>query len=753
MTASPTSSATGSTTAIRTCPLCEAGCGLQLDIADGRVTRIRGDRDDVFSSGFLCPKGTVLGHFHEDPDRLRSPMVRVDGELRPATWDEAYRRIEEGLGAVWDTHGRSALGVYLGNPMAHNLDGAMTSRTMLRSLGPGAVFSASTVDQRPRELASGLLYGQSGTIPVPDVDRTDMMIMLGANPLVSNGSLATAPDWPGRLAALRERGGTLVVVDPVRTKTADVADEHLAIVPGTDVLFLAALVTTMASSELVDLDELPEHFRGLDTVVEALAPFTAEAVAERCGIDATTIRELAARFAAAERAVVYGRIGTTVTPFGTTASWLIDVANAVSGNLDVPGGAMFSRPASGSATTRGSRADGRSRRPFSRSTRVDELPIVLGEYPAAAMADEILTEGEGQLRAMLTIGGNPVLSCPDSERFDEALASLDFMLSIDCYVNETTRHADVILPAPSHLEKPHYDVALLGLAVRNVANYSPPVFDLDEGADREWEMILRLAGLGLGMGMSDEVVAQIDDETANRAIGAALSDAAAPEGLDAAEARALVDVRRGPERMLDIQLRTGPYGDWFGAVPDGLSLDTLIAQPHGVDLGPLEPRLPDAIRTTSGDVEFDQEDLLADLGRVAALLDTTEAPFVLTGRRTLRSNNSWMHNMRTLVKGKPRCTLQVHPDDAASLGLEAGGAATITSRSGSVVAPVEVTDVVRPGVVSLPHGWGHDVEGSRLRVAAEHAGVNSNILTPADVVDPLSGTSQLTGIPVEIAPA
>ncbi len=742
-----------STTAFRTCPLCEAGCGLRLDLADGRVTRIRGDLEDVFSAGFLCPKGTVLGHFHEDPDRLRSPMVRSDGELRPATWAEAYDRIAEGLEGVWRRHGRGALGVYLGNPMAHNLDGAMTSRTMLRSLAPGAVFSASTVDQRPRELASGLLYGQSGTIPVPDIDRTEFMIMLGANPLVSNGSLATAPDWPGRLAALRTRGGELVVVDPVRTKTAEIADDHLAIVPGTDVLFLAALVTALVDGQHVDLDVLPDHFRGLDVVVAALAPFTPEAVEGRCGIPAPAIRDLAARFAAADRAVVYGRIGTTVTPFGTTASWLIDVVNAVTGNLDAPGGAMFSRPASGSATTRGRREDGRSRRPFSRSTRVDELPIVLGEYPAAAMADEILTEGEGQLRAMLTVGGNPVLSCPDSERFDTALASLEFMVAVDCYVNETTRHADVILPAPSHLEKPHYDVALLGLAIRNVANYSPPVLELADDADREWQMLLRLAGLGLGMGMGDEVVAALDDEAAARSIRSALGDPAAPDGLDAVEAKAMVDVRQGPERMLDIQLRTGPYGDWFGANPDGLSLDVLEANPHGIDLGALEPRLPAAIRTSSGDVEFDQEDLMADLDRVRHLLHEAEPPFVLTGRRTLRSNNSWMHNMRTLVKGKARCTLQVHPDDAASLGLVAGGAARVTSRSGSVIAPVEVTDVVRPGVVSLPHGWGHDAEGSRLRVAAEHAGVNSNILTPADVVDPLSGTSQLTGIPVEIVPA
>ncbi len=740
-------------TAYRTCPLCEAGCGLAIELDGGTVTRIRGDRDDVFSRGFLCPKGTVLGHFHDDPDRLRTPMVRVDGELRPAGWDEAYEAIADGLGRVWDAHGREALAMYLGNPMAHNLDGAMFSRTMLRSLSPGAVFSASTVDQRPRELASGLLYGQSGTIPVPDLDRTDYLLLLGANPLVSNGSLATAPDWPGRLEALAERGGSLVVVDPVRTKTAEKADRHLAIVPGTDVLFLGALVTALAEHPAVDPGAQPDHFAGLAAVVDGLSACTPESVADRTGISAAATREIADRLATTERAVVYGRIGTTVTPFGTTASWLIDVVNALAGSLDRPGGSMFTTPAAGSATTRGTRSDGRSRRLGSRSTRVDGLPVALGEHPAAAMATEILTDGPGRLRAMITVGGNPVLSCPDADRFDTALESLEFMVSLDCYVNETTRHADVILPAPSHLQKPHYDVALLGLAIRNVANYSPAILPMDDGADREWVQLARLALIGLGQSWDDAAVAALDDEVASRAIGGALADAAAPDGIDRAEASAVVGTRNGPERMLDIQLRTGPYGDWFGARPDGLTLDQLIEHPHGLDFGALEARLPDAIRTSSGDVEFDHPDLMADLTRVVALLDEPTAPMVLTGRRTLRSNNSWMHNMRVLVKGKPRCTLQVHPDDADRIGLADGGAARVSSTSGTVTAPVEVTDAIRPGVVSLPHGWGHDVEGSRLSVAAEHAGVNSNILTPADLIDPLSGTSQLTGIPVDVVPA
>ncbi len=741
-------------TAYRTCPLCEAGCGLAIEHDGDAVTRIRGDRDDVFSRGFLCPKGTVLGHFHDDPDRLRTPMVRVDGELQPASWEDAYQAIADGLNGVWERHGRSALAVYLGNPMAHSLDGAMYGKTLLRSLAPGAVFSASTVDQRPRELASGLLYGQSGTIPVPDLDRTDYLLLLGANPMVSNGSLATAPDWPGRIDALRARGGEFVVVDPVRTKTAEKADRHLPIVPGTDVLLLAALATALADHPTTDLKSLPSHFAGLAEVVDALSEFTPESVAERTGIDAASIRSIAASLATTEKAVVYGRIGTTVTPFGTTASWLIDVVNALAGSLDRPGGSMFSTPAAGSSTTRGARGNGRSHRLGGRSTRVDAMPVALGEHPASAMANEILTEGDGQLRAMITVGGNPVLSCPDSDRFDDALESLEFMVSLDCYVNETTRHADVILPAPSHLQKPHYDVALLTLAIRNVANYSPAILPLDDGADREWTQMTRLAAMGLGMAWDDETISAIDDEVAGRAIAAALADASAPDdGVDKAEALDVVASRTGAERLLDIAIRTGPYGDWFGARPDGLTLDELESHPHGMDFGPLEPRLPDAIRTSSGDVEFDHPDLLADLQRVAALLAEPSADMVLTGRRTLRSNNSWMHNMRVLVKGKPRCTLQVHPDDADRIGLADGAPARVTSTSGTVTAPVEVTDAIRPGVVSLPHGWGHDVEGSRLRVAAEHAGVNSNILTPADAIDPLSGTSQLTGIPVDVVPA
>lgn len=465
-----------SETVFRTCPLCEATCGLEIQVTNGAVRRIRGDRDDVFSKGFLCPKGTALGRFHEDPDRLRQPMIKRDGVHEPASWDEAFAHIAEHLLPVLESTDREGSGIYLGNPVVHSLDMLLYSRAVTFALGSRKVFSASTVDQRPREVASGLIYGSSLTIPVPDVDRTDLLMVLGANPMVSNGSLATAPDWPGRLDELRDRGGTLIVVDPSRTKTAERADTHLAIRPGADGLFLAAIATELVTTGVARPDELDAE--ALTTVVDALAAFTPESVAAACGLDDTAIRETAQQLAAAHQPCVYARIGTTVTPFGTTTSWLVDVVNALLGALDTPGGAMFPKNPTGSKNTRGDGPFGPAQSLGRRRTAVSGLPIELGEHPVAALAEEIEA---GNITAFLTIAGNPVLSCPDSERLDAALSGLSYMVSVDCYLNETTRHADVILPPPSHLQKSHYDLAFANLAIRNVANYSGAVLPLDEG--------------------------------------------------------------------------------------------------------------------------------------------------------------------------------------------------------------------------------------------------------------------------------
>jgi anaerobic selenocysteine-containing dehydrogenase len=749
-------------TAFRTCPLCEAGCGLEITVRrndDGseEVQRIRGDMDDVFSRGFLCPKGSTLKQLHDDPDRLRAPLVKRDGVHVEVSWDEAWAEIERGLGRVIETHGRESTAVYVGNPTAHSLSAMTFSRSLLVGLGTRLRFSASTVDQMPRHVASGHVFGSPVAIAVPDLDRTDHLVILGANPYASNGSVCTAPDFPGRIEAIQARGGKVVVVDPRRSRTAEQADQWVSIRPGADALLLAAIANVLLVDGLADVGpHVREHVVGVDDLGPALAPFTPEAVADACGVAADTIRTMAHELAAAPSATVYGRIGTTTTEFGSTASWLIDVVNTLSGNLDRPGGAMFATPVAGGATTRGKRGSGKGFKIGRGHTRVSGYPEVMGEYPVGAIAEEIMTPGEGQIRALVTLAGNPILSTPNSEQLAEAFDQLDFMVSIDLYLNETTRHADVILPSPSQLQRSHYDLLLLQFGVRNVANYSEPVLPLDEGQPDEWEVISKFTMIAQGAGL-DADPSVVDDMSIAGIVRSAVNDEYSPVfGRDADEL--LVELsasgRRGPERMLDFMLRTGPFGDGFGADPDGTSLDDLLAHPHGRDFGALVPRIPEILRTPSGKVELAPPAFLDDLARLAGAIPTlAESGYLLVGRRHLRSNNSWMHNINVLVKGKPRCTLQVHPDDANSLGLTDGGAVSITSRVGRVTAPVEVTDSIRPGVVSLPHGWGHDLPGSKLRVAAEHAGVNSNVLADHAALDPLSGTAVLNGIPVELAPA
>jgi anaerobic selenocysteine-containing dehydrogenase len=748
----------------RVCPLCEAGCGLEVTVVGDRVTRIRGDRQDVFSHGYICPKGSTLRQLHEDPDRLRQPLVKRDGELVPVSWEEAFAEVERRLVPIVEEHGRDAVAVYVGNPNAHNLSSLLFLRPLMKALGTTNTYSASTVDQRPKEVSAGLMFGGPLTIPVPDVDRTDYLVMLGANPFASNGSLATAPDWPGRIEALLARGGKLVVVDPRRSRTAQAASEHLAVVPGTDAFLLMSMVQVLAADGLVDLGHLAGVTVGVDEVLALAEPFTPEATAPLTGIDPATVRRIAHELAAAPSGCVYGRMGTTTAEFGTLTSWLVDVLNVLTGKLDRPGGAMFTTAAAGAANTRGTPRYGRGLKLHRRRSRVRGAGETLGELPAACLAEEIDTPGEGQVRALLTVAGNPVVSTPNAGRLDAALPGLDLYVAVDVYVNETTRHADVILPGPSALQKSHYDLALLQLAVRNVAAFSPPVLDRDDGQPDEWEVLARLALILQGMGATADP-AVVDDLVVQTLVGAAVADETSPvAGRDPADIVAGLGERRGPERLVDLMLRTGPYGDGFGnpaplaaRTPGGagLSLDVLLAHPHGVDLGPLEPRLPDVLRTPSGMVELAPEPIVADVARLrAALSDRAGGDgMVLIGRRDLRSNNSWGHNVEVLVKGKPRCTLHLNPDDADRLGVVDGGDAKVSSRTGTITIPVEVTADIRPGVVSIPHGWGHDVDGVQLSVARRYAGVNSNILADDTLVDPISGNAVLNGIPVTVTPA
>src|SRR5919198_236999 len=496
--------------AFATCPLCEAGCGLEITVEHDRVDRIRGDADDVFSHGFICPKGAAPADLHDAPDRLRTPLMRdADGDLRPASWDDAFPEIDRRLRAIWDAHGRQAAGIYFGNPSAHNLSELIYGRVLAKALQTRNIFSASTVDQYPKQMASALLFGSGASVPVPDVDRTDHLLILGANPLASNGSLMTAPDIRGRLRAIRARGGRVVVVDPRRTRTAREADEHHFIRPGTDAMLLFALVHTLFDEGLADLGELAEHVSGVDEVRTLAQTFAPEAVASACAIDAPEIRRMARELAAAPRAAVYGRIGTTTQRFGTTASWLVDVLNVVTGNLDRLGGAMFPRVAIGSGNAAVVPGRGRGAQFGRWRSRVRGMGEIFGELPAVCLAEEIETPGDGQVRALITVAGNPAGSKPNSARLAAALETLDFMVSVDVYVNETTRRADVVLPGPSPLQRSHYDVALLGFAVRNVANYSPPALPPDPSIPAEWETLLRLAAIVSGQG-ADADVAELD---------------------------------------------------------------------------------------------------------------------------------------------------------------------------------------------------------------------------------------------------
>ncbi len=743
-----------SETKYATCPLCEATCGLELTIKDDRIVSIRGDDDDVFSHGFICPKGATLKELDEDPDRVRTPLLRRNGSFEPVSWDEAFAEIDRRLGPILEQHGRDALGVYVGNPSAHNLSAVLYGRVLLKALGTKNIFTASTVDQMPKQVSAGLMFGAGLSVPIPDIDRTDFMLILGANPLASNGSLLTAPDMRGRLRAVKERGGKVVVVDPRRSRTAEEASEHLFIRPGMDSLLLFAIVHTIFEEGLESLGELAEHCNGLDELRSLAEPFSPEAVAAPTGIEADRIRSLAGEIAAAERAAVYGRIGTCTQEFGTLASWLVDVVNVVTGNLDREGGAMFPLAAAGQTNSSGEPGRGRGLSLGRWQSRVRGLDEAFGELPVAAMAEEIETEGEGQIKALVTLAGNPAVSTPNSGRLDRALESLELMVCIDVYVNETTRHADVILPGPSPLRRSDYPLAFYQLSLRNIANYSPPALEPPADVPDEWRTLLRLTGIATGQGPDADIEALdafVAGELVRREVGKAGNRL---EGRDADEILAEINAYSGPERLLELMLRAGPYGDRFGEDPEGLTMAKLEESPHGIDLGPLRPRIPEMLRTPSGRIELAPEPIVADIPRLREVLARTpNGQMVLIGRRQLRSNNSWMHNIPRLVRGPARCTAHVHPDDASRLGLDDGASARVTSRAGSVEVPVEVTDAIMPGVVSIPHGWGHDLDGVQLSVASEHAGVNSNILADELEMDPLSGNAVLNGIPIELAPA
>src|SRR5438876_1382361 len=665
-----------------TCPLCEATCGLEIETREHEIISIRGDAQDVFSHCYICPKAYSLKGLHADPDCIREPIVRKDDKWINVSWDDAFAEIEHGLMPLLQEYGRDTLAVYVGNPNAHNIASLLYLPALLQAAKTHNFFSASTVDQMPKHVTAGLMFGTLFSIPVPDLERTEYLLLLGANPLVSNGCLMTAADMRGSLRRLRQRGGKGVVIDPYRTRTAQEADEHHFIRPGHDAHFLFAIVHTLFEEGLVAPGKLTEHIAGFEQVRILAEPFTPERVAATCGISASTIRKIARELAAAPRAAVYGRIGTCTQEFGTLSSWLIDVLNVLTGNLDREGGAMFPKAAAGARNATGASGHGRGVRFGRWKSRVRGLPEIYGELPASCLAEEIDTPGQGQVKALITLAGNPALSTPNSDRLQRALSTLKFMVSIDIYLNESTRYANVILPPPPVLARSHYDLALYQLAVHNVAHYSPPVIEREPEALDEWELFLRLAGILAGQGYNADLHA-VDDFFVTTLIQREVTTAGSSiENRDAGELLEALKPRRGPERMLDFLLRSGPYGDAFGR-QDGISLATLEAHPHGVDLGPLEPRIPEVLRTPSGKIELAPQPIVEDVERLRTSFEQSLARgnghMLLIGRRDLRSNNSWMHNLHVLTKGKERCTLHIHPDDATRLGLDENNMASVAS--------------------------------------------------------------------------
>ena len=730
----------------RTCPLCEATCGLEIHIRDEKVTRIRGDEKHVLSKGFVCPKGVSLDQLHTDPDRLRRPMIKRDGVHVEVGWDEAYAEIEKRLLPIIEEFGRDAVGLYLGNPNSHNLAGSLYLRPVIKSLGTRNIFSASTVDQMPRHVSTGFMFGSPIHMAVPDLDHTKLLLLLGTNPFESNGSLCTAPDFPGRMRGIQKRGGKIIVIDPRKTRTAEAADEHLPIRPGSDALLLISMIHVIFEQGWVDLAHLETFVEGLEEVRIAVSPFTPERVAQRCGISAERIRSLTTELSQAESAAIHGRIGIHTGAFGTLASWATDTLSILTGNLDRRGGSMFPKAAHSRAKKR---AGGRGFTTGRWKSRVRELPEVMGEFPVSTLVDEIVTAGKGQIRSLITVAGNPVLSTPDAKRLDEALEHLDFMVSVDIYCNETTRHADVILPPPSPLERSHYDISFTTLAVRNYAHYSAPTFKND--APSEGEILAKLSLIFGGQGANAEPK-DVDTMLLRGALEGHLADTESTlfgESID--QILSQLEPHSGPDALLNLMLRMGPYGDLFGKAPEGLSIEKLKQNPHGIDLGALEPRLPDLLSTPSGQIELAPPSIIEDFDRLDEMLeDTDNKKLVLIGRRDVRSNNSWMHNLPSLISGKDRCLLHINPLDAAEYNLQEGDFISLSSRIGKVTVAVHMTHSIMAGVVSLPHGWGHAAAGARLGVAKRHAGTNSNVLTDSLAMDPVSGNAVLNGIPVFI---
>src|SRR3954451_5513140 len=714
----------------RQCTLCEAHCGIDVEVDGDRVLRITGDAQDPISRGYICPKAAALADLYTDPDRLRRPVRRGGSAWEEIGWDEALDMAADGLRDVQRRHGNDAVATYFGNPSAHTM-AVLTGLTLRHVLDTHNHYSATSADQLPQHLTSAEMFGNLAMFPIPDLDRTDYMLVLGANPSVSNGSLMTAPGARHRLRAIVARGGTVVVVDPRRTETAETASEHVAVAPGGDPYLLLGMLNVLFAEERTRLGHLEDHADGIAAIETLAADWPVARAAPIAGVDEATIERLAREFAAAERAVAYGRVGVCQQRTGSLTHWLINLLNAVTGNLDVPGGAMFPNPAFDvAAVLKAARLLGFG--DHGRHTqRLTGLPEMNGELPVAGLADEITTPGEGQVRGMLVFAGNPVLSTPGGARLEDALATLEWCVAVDMYVTETTRHANVILPPVSTLERSDIDVVMPLVSVRNHIRYSPAAVPKPKGAREDWEILVALTSrLGRGVGRRAE---------------AALAK--------------LPGAFTTPERLIDFGLATGPYGILRRGPRKGLTVAKVKRAKHGIDLGPLEPRLPGALDTPGKRVQLAPARLVEEAGRLAERASEAQLALsdgydlTLIGRRQLRSNNSWMHNSARLMKGDDRCTALLHPEDAGARGLDDGDRVRVVSRVGAIELPLQVSDEMRRGVVSVPHGFGHTREGVGWRHAAAKAGVSVNDITDPSVIDVVTGNAAFNSVPVRVEAA
>ncbi len=691
----------------RTCNLCEAMCGLEIKYQDKKIISIKGDKKDPLSNGHICPKATALQDLFEDPDRLKIPIKRPEKGWVSISWEQAFDEVTSNLKRIQKKHGVNSIASYRGNPTVHNTGLTLFAGSFLQSIGSNQVYTATSVDQLPHHFASLMMFGHYLLFPIPDIDRTDFMLIIGGNPAVSNGSTMTAPDFSNRLKAIKKREGKVVVVDPRFTETSKISNTHHFIKPGTDALLLLGMLSVIFEEDLTSEGKIKEISKGWETIQELVKSYSPEIVSEYIGIEIEEIKNLARQFAKSKTAVCYGRFGVSTQEFGGICNWLINVLNSVTGNLDSEGGAMFTNPAIDVVGM--SRLKGKKGSFHKYQSRVQKLPEFSGEFPVATLADEILTKGEGQVKGMICIAGNPVLSTPNGKQLEKALGSLEYMVAIDIYLNETTKFANIILPTTTGLEAPLYDLVFHQFAIRNTAKYSEALFEKTEEQKHDWEILKELT--------------------------TRLSGVENPANL---------------EQTLDYMLQFSAYNQ------PKLSVSELKKHPHGIDFGAMKSQLPERLFTSDKKIELVHPLFLKDLERLASKMKlwknetTSEYNFSLIGRRHLRSNNSWMHNSRRLVKGRNRCTMLIHPEDAKELQLKEGQNVRVISSVGAIEIPIEITETIMKGVVSIPHGWGHHRKGTKMNIAENHAGVSVNDLTDTNKIDQLTGNADFSGMKVKI---